>query len=83
MCKQGNTVKVEVHHVGEIRLVDVDVDKCIARIIKALNEGGVATEGCCCGHGKVTGHITLTDGRILGIYPNRKVFLKHCPVDLD
>ena len=83
MCENGNTVEVQVHHVGEIRLGLVDVDKCIAPIISALNEVGIATEGCCCGHGKTTGHITLTDGRILGIYPNRKVYLTNCPVQLE
>jgi len=85
MCKHGDTVKVEVHHVGEIRCVEVDVDRCLAPIVKALNQAGppVPTEGCCCGHGKTTGHITLSDGRILGIFPNRKVYLPHCPIDLN
>ncbi len=82
MCKRGNTVKVRVHHVGEIRLVNVDVDKCIAPIVRALNDGGIATEGCCCGHGEMTGHITLTNGKILGIFPNRKIYLAHHPTPL-
>ena len=82
MCKRGDTIEVVVDHVGEIREGIVDVDRCIAPIIKALNGAGIATEGCCCGHGDVTGHITLSDGRILGIYPNRKVYLTHCPIKL-
>ncbi len=83
MCNRGDTVEVTVHHVGEIRLGIVDVDRCIAPLVRALNEAGIATEGCCCGHGEVTGHITLTDGRILGIYPNRGIYLPHCPVSLQ
>lgn len=83
MCDRGDTVEVRVHHVGEIRLGIVDVDRCMAPIIKALNEGGIATEGCCCGHGKTTGHISLSDERILGIYPNRKIYLSNCPVNLE
>jgi len=82
MCKRGNTVKVGVHHIGEIRLVDVDVDRCIARLVRALNKDNVATEGCCCGHGKTTGHIVLTDGRILAIFPDRRTYLTHCPIEL-
>ena len=83
MCEHGDTVEVRVHHVGEIRHGVVDVDRCIAPVVEALNEGGIATEGCCCGHGKTTGHIVLTDGRILAIFPNRGVYLPNCPVHLE
>lgn len=83
MCKRGNTVKVTAHHVGEIRLVDVDVDRCIAPIVRALNDGGIATTGCCCGHGETTGHISLANGKILGIFPNRKTYLTNYPVELS
>jgi len=74
MCKQGNTIKMELHHVGEIRLGIANIDSCIASIIKALNKGNVYTDGCCCGHGEISGYIHLTDGRYLGIYPNKAAF---------
>jgi len=43
------------------------IDKCIAPIIKALNDGGIYTDGCCCGHGKYDGSILLHDGRTIKI----------------
>lgn len=77
MCERGNTVELVIK--GKA----VNVDSCIAPIVKALNDAGITTEGCCCGHGKTTGHITLTDGRILGIFPDRGVYLPHCPIEID
>jgi len=41
------------------------IDTCIAPIVKALNEGGIRTKACCCGHGKGMGDIALEDGREL------------------
>jgi len=74
MCERGNTIKMELPYVGDFRFGIADIDLCIAPIIKALNDGGVTTKGCCCGHGEVTGYIHLTDGRYLGIYPGKTAF---------
>ena len=82
MCKKGDTVLVEGLVVGEIRDGIADVDRCLAPLVRALNEGGITTKGCCCGHGITTGHISLSDGRILAIFPNRKVYLPNCPIFL-
>ena len=41
------------------------VDKCIADIIQALNDGGLSTVASCCGHNKIDGNIILRDGREL------------------
>ncbi|MGD7046962.1 hypothetical protein ACQCU9_01930 [Rossellomorea marisflavi] len=32
--------------------VEVPVDECIADEIQRLNDSGVITYGCCCGHGE-------------------------------
>ena len=77
MCKPGNTVEMELPVVGEIRQGTAAIDKCIAPVIRALNDGGVITRGCCCGHGKVMGYIHLANGKYLGVFPNRKSLLKH------
>lgn len=45
MCQHGDEVKITI-------LQEILVDKCIAEEIKWLNDQGVRTEGCCCGHGK-------------------------------
>lgn len=46
------------------------VDACITDIVKALNDGGVKTRSCCCGHGETSGNIMLMDGRELLIRKN-------------
>lgn len=35
----------------------VKVDRCLAPIVKALNDGGIDTGQCCCGHGEGDGFI--------------------------
>lgn len=64
MC---NTVE-QIMIAGRIR----DIDTCIAPIVQALNNTGVATIACCCGHGKRPGNIALTDGREIIICPDYK-----------
>ena len=34
-------------------------DKCLATEVKILNEIGIKTIGCCCGHGKLQGYIQV------------------------
>lgn len=40
-------------------------DKCIAYLVKTLNEGGIKTVASCCGHGKINGNIVLENGKVL------------------
>jgi len=54
---------------GEARWREFGIDKCIAPLVKALQEAGVNMRGSCCGHGKGPGEITLADHSILTI-PN-------------
>jgi hypothetical protein len=37
------------------------VDACIAPLVQAMNDRGVHTLGCCCGHGEVVGSIVFQD----------------------
>lgn len=73
MCKYGDTVKVcvkipaDLSHSGKSYWKAVEIDKCIAPIVKALQEGGIDMRATCCGHNKVIGKILLQDGRILTI----------------
>ena len=41
------------------------IDFCIADIVAALNAANITTEASCCGHGKINGRISLSDGREL------------------
>lgn len=77
MCKWGTDVVMpleipaDVSHSGKAYIKNVGVDACLAPIIKALNDAGVKTVACCCGHGKSLGSIHLADKRVLLIYPDR------------
>lgn len=73
MCEWGTDIvlRVPIHaddsHTGEFRWDDKGVDSCIADIVQVLNDAGIYTRGCCCGHGKEDGYIALHDGRELKI----------------
>ena len=61
MCKGVNNGEYEVVDIIEKKpsgRTDVVVDKCMANLIKALNELGFETQGCCCGHGHI-GYLQL------------------------
>ena len=76
MCEHGDTVPMEItipanlSRTGFARLKTIGVDRCLAPIIRSLNDAGVLTDACCCGHGKRPGNIALADGRMLDIYPD-------------
>lgn len=74
MCKWGDEVKVKLD--GQSIAF---VDRCIAPIIQALNDGGIKTVASCCGHGHINGTIALGDGRWLEIYPDRATFERESP----
>lgn len=57
MCKHG-----EFELVKSGRQI-VQVDRCISRLVKVLNEAGFQTVASCCGHGHRPGNIALADGR--------------------
>lgn len=53
MCKHGTLKEVRLNRPREVsgRYV-VPVDACIADEIQMLNDIGIITYGCCCGHGE-------------------------------
>lgn len=71
MCKWGTTeivevtIPVDLSCTGKAFKKRCKIDKCIAPIVKALADAGIVMRGCCCGHGKWDGEITLDDGRVL------------------
>lgn len=76
MCKWGTstpltvTIPAALSHTGVERRDVKDIDSCIAGIVGALNDAGVVTVACCCGHGKRPGNIALSDGREVIIVPD-------------
>lgn len=69
MCKWGTSSEVALCKPNDVsgRRV-VKVDRCIAPIVQALNDAGIATVASCCGHGRANGSIVLADGRELIIH---------------
>jgi tRNA(Phe) wybutosine-synthesizing methylase Tyw3 len=71
MCQWGDSLILEVtvpahlSYTGEARRKKIGIDRCIAPIVKALNDAGIVTVSSCCGHGKRPGDIALADGREL------------------
>ena len=69
MCDWGETIPLWVLIPAELSYTHQDkwaqkpVDKCLASIVRALNNAGIYTSSCCCGHGKIDGSILLQDGR--------------------
>ena len=58
MCKRGE------FEYCVIKGRKVKIDKCIAPIVKALNNGGIETAESCCEHGEEEGHIlAYQDGK--------------------
>jgi hypothetical protein len=73
MCDWGDNIEMTVpipancSHTGVFRWDTKKIDKCIAPIVKALNDAGLFTGGSCCGHGKRPGCISMHDGTVLTI----------------
>ena len=71
MCKWGTSEKVwikipaELSYTGKTRYKYAKIDKCIAPLVKTLQEGNIDMRGSCCGHSKTDGRIHLQDGRVL------------------
>ncbi|MHC4622244.1 MAG: hypothetical protein ACYTEQ_31305 [Planctomycetota bacterium] len=60
MCERGEQTRLKI---GD---EFVWIDDCLLPIVKALNDNGIKTEECCCGHDSVEyGFIALADGRDL------------------
>ena len=71
MCEWGTweivQVKIPADHssMGKEKWKMIQVDACLASIVRALQRGGIDMRSSCCGHGKEPGHIDLQDGRRL------------------
>lgn len=45
--------------------IKMAVDACLAPLIQMLNDYGIHTVGCCCGHGKDQGSIIIEQDKKL------------------
>lgn len=73
MCEWGDNISLkvpimpEVSHTGQFRWDIKSIDRCLAPYVQALNDAGLFTGGCCCGHGQPgqDKYIGLHDGTVL------------------
>ncbi len=66
MCKWGTTTAM---FIGD---KIIGVDRCIYKIVHALNRAGCRTIASCCGHGNCPVNIVIEDGREILIAPDYK-----------
>ncbi|BBN99175.1 hypothetical protein St703_18800 [Sporolactobacillus terrae] len=59
ICLYGTYKWVKVINTDQMHHI-VKVDACIASEIKFLNDMGVVTLSCCCGHGKRNSHVLIS-----------------------
>lgn len=63
MCKWGTDRIIHVIHRNNEFVPDgwhpIGVDACIADLVQEMNNRGIITTGCCCGHGKDTGWVQI------------------------
>jgi len=58
MCKWGTDAIVTLAHPLPVSgPTEVAVDACLAPLVQLLNDYGVHTTGCCCGHGQADGTV--------------------------
>jgi len=56
MCDWGTDVVVRLAHAMPVSgRTEIAVDACLAPLVQLLNDHGVHTVGCCCGHGRGEG----------------------------
>lgn len=68
MCDHANReAAMVVLAVDAAGVPTVWCDPCLAPLVKALNDAGIATVASCCGHGRQPGTVALADGRELVI----------------
>ena len=73
MCEWGDSVELlvpisaDVSYTGKFRWATKGVDRCLVPFVRALNDAGLFTDGCCCGHSRPDQEkfIGLHDGTVL------------------
>ncbi len=67
MCKWGTSKDVFTMKVKPFSgRREIPVDACIAPLVQMLNDYGIETIACCCGHGKTAkSHVRISSKNIL------------------
>ncbi len=68
MCNKHSTRHIPIQ--GKT----IRVDGCMANIIKYLNDFGIETKGCCCGHGRYPMTIVVeANGKLIEIVSGKTI----------
>ena len=65
MCEWGDTIPVlvkipaDLSYTGKARWAVKPIDKCIAPLVRFLQNSGIDMRASCCGHGKGSASITI------------------------
>lgn len=74
MCNKRNSTRIKIK--GKV----IRVDKCMKNVIEYLNNRGILTLACCCGHGKYPPSIVVFELRIKALVDAVELFSwKHIP----
>jgi hypothetical protein len=69
MCEWSDKTTASVLTPDGLR--EVMVDSCMKPLVEGLGKAGVATLGCCCGHGRESPTVLLADGKTLYVLEAR------------
>jgi hypothetical protein len=75
-CNLEREAKMVVIARDEAGRPSVWCDPCLAPVIRALNDAGIATVASCCGHGRRPPTIALASGQWLVIAPDNDTRLR-------
>jgi len=69
MCSENVRLRLKVradhNATGQTAWKPIQVDRCVADVVGALQGAGLDMLGSCCGHEQTEGHVHLADGRAL------------------
>jgi len=69
MCRLGKQKEVVLCEPKEISNRQIiDVDACLAPLVQMLNEYGIKTLACCCGHGKIKTSSVIISSKNVKLY---------------
>lgn len=87
MCRHGTLKTIHVIRRNNDDIPDgwheIRVDACIADYVQAMNDLGIVTVGCCCGHGERQGEVLIAPESVhdLEMYGHSYIWPKDDPLD--
>lgn len=66
MCEWGTDKQIKLNKPKSVSgKIEISVDTCLAPLVQMLNDYGIETLACCCGHGKTAkSHIRISSQNV-------------------